>query len=96
MRKQGFRHIDRNTRKTRLINNGVFSIANAVPGRRYRIIGIDGGYGLNSRLCAIGFIPGEISYVSGVSSRGHLRVVVKGSKFAIGRGMAERIQISEI
>jgi ferrous iron transport protein A len=71
-------------------------MADAVPGKKYRIIKIDGGCRLNSRLCAMGFIPGEIFYVSGASRGGPLCVFIKGTKFAIGRGMAERIQIREI
>jgi Fe2+ transport system protein FeoA len=72
-----------------------FSMADAVPGKQYRVIRIDGGYRLNSRMCAMGFVPGEVFYVSGASRGGPRCVVIKGTKFAIGRGMAERIQVEE-
>jgi len=96
MRKWGFRHRGGDARKTPPINNRIMTMTDTVQGRKYRIIKIDGGYRLNSRLCAMGFIPGEIFYVSSASRGGPLCVVVKGTKFAIGRGMAKRIQIREI
>ncbi len=79
-----------------LTGGRIFSMADAIPGRKYRIMKIDGGCRLNSRLCAMGFIPGEIFQVSNASMGGPLCVFVKGTKVAIGRGMAERIQIREI
>jgi len=96
MRRWGLRERGAGARRTLLIDEGFFSMADAVPGKKYRIIKIDGGCRLNSRLCAMGFIPGEIFYVSGASRGGPLCVFIKGTKFAIGRGMAERIQIREI
>jgi ferrous iron transport protein A len=72
-----------------------YSMAEAAPGKKYKIIKMDGGCRLNSRLCAMGFIPGELFYVSGASLGGPLCIIVKGTKFAIGRGMAEKIQIRE-
>ncbi|MBA7589164.1 hypothetical protein ES708_31241 [subsurface metagenome] len=96
MRKWGFRHRGGDAGKTPQINNGIMTMADAVQGRKYRIIKTDGGYRLNSRLCAMGFIPNEIFYVSGASRGGPLCIVIKGTKFAIGRGMAERIQIRKI
>ena len=96
MKRWGLRHRGGDASKTPLADNGIFYMTNAVSGKKYRIVRIDGGCRLNSRLCAMGFIPNEIFYVSGASMGGPLCVVVKGTKFAIGRGMAERIQIREI
>lgn len=76
--------------------SGFFSLADAVPGKKYKIVKIHGGYRINSRLCAMGFVPGEEFYVSGASRGGPRCVMVKGTKFAIGRGMAEKIQVREI
>jgi ferrous iron transport protein A len=74
----------------------LFSMADAVPGKKYRVLRIHGGYRLNSRLCAMGFVPGEVFYVTGASRGGPRCVIIKGTKFAIGSGMAERIQVEEI
>ena len=95
MRRWGLRYRGRDARSLHRIGD-IFSMAEAAPGKKYRIIRIDSGCRLNSRLCAMGFIPGEVFYVSGASRGGALCVVVKGTKFAIGRGMAEKIQIREI
>jgi Fe2+ transport system protein FeoA len=96
MRRWGLRKRGISTGRALLLGEGFFSMADAVPGKKYRIVRISGGCRLNSRLCAMGFIPGEIFYVSVASRGGPLCVFVKGTKFAIGRGMAERIQIREI
>ena len=71
-------------------------MADAVPKKRYRVVRINGGYRINSRLCAMGFVPGEVFYVSSAYRGGPRRVYIKGTKFAIGSGMAESIQVEEI
>jgi ferrous iron transport protein A len=96
MRRWGFRHRRKNYLQTPQIGNGVLSLNDAVLGKKYRIVRINGGCRLNSHLCAMGFIPYEVFSVSDVSRGGSLCVVVKGTKFAIGRGMAEKILIREI
>ena len=96
MKRWGFGNRGRANWEMQPINDKVLRLIDAVPGRKYRIVRIDAGYRLNSRLCAMGFIPDEIFYVSSASRGGPLSVVVKGTKFAIGRGMAKRIQIREI
>lgn len=95
MRRFSLRHGGREVRREHFAGKDFFSMAEAVPGKKYKIIKIDGGCRLNSRLCAMGFIPGEGFYVSGASLGGPLCIMIKGTKFAIGRGMAERIHIKE-
>jgi len=96
MRRWGFRHRRKNYLQAPQHGNGVLSLPDAVPGKKYRIVRINGGCRLNSHLCAMGFIPYEVFSVSDASRGGSLCVVVKGTKFAIGRGMAEKILIREI
>ncbi len=79
-----------------LRHGGYLSMADAVPEKKYRVVRIHGGYRINSRLCAMGFVPGEVFYVSGAYRRGPRCVYIKGTKFAIGSGMAESIQVEEI
>jgi ferrous iron transport protein A len=96
MRRWGLKH-RRNTHWQRQqAGDGVLMLTEAVPGKKYRIVRINGGCRLNSHLCAMGFIPYEVFTVSDMSRGGSLCVVVKGTKFAIGRGMAEKILIREI
>jgi ferrous iron transport protein A len=95
MRRWGLQFRGREANREHYISEDIFSMAEAVPGKKYKIIKMDGGCRLNSRLCSMGFIPGEVFYVSGTSMGGPLCVMVKGTKFAIGKGMAEKIQIRE-
>ena len=96
MRRWGFRHRRKNYCRPQQMGDGVLHLADALPGKKYRIARINGGCRLNSHLCAMGFIPYEVFSVSNVSRGGSLCVVVKGTKFAIGRGMAEKILIREL
>jgi ferrous iron transport protein A len=74
---------------------GFMTMHDAVPGKRYRIHRIEGGCKLNSRLCALGLIPGEIFNISTYSRGGPVCISVKGSKFAVGRGMMGKVFIKE-
>ncbi len=96
MRRWGLRHKGRINWKAPMPGGEVIRLIDAVPGKKYRIESINGGCRLNSHLCAMGFIPYEIFYVSRASRGGPLCIIVKGTKFAIGRGMAGKILIREL
>ena len=81
---------------TPVVDEKVLTLAGTVPGKKYRILRINGGRRLNSRLFAMGLVPNEIFYVSNESRGGPVRISVKGSVFAIGRGMANKILVREI
>jgi len=52
------------------------------------------GWGLKKRLEDMGLTPGtKIAVVKSAPFRGPLEVYVRGSRLAIGRGMAERILV---
>lgn len=74
---------------------GYMTLYDAVPGRRYRIQSVEGGCRLNSRLCSMGLMPGEVFTVYAYSRGGPVCISVKGSRFAIGRGMMGRVIIRE-
>ena len=73
----------------------VNTLADAAAGKKYKIIKILGGRRLNSRFCAMGLLPGENFRVYAAARGGPFCITVKGSKFAVGRGMADRIIIRE-
>jgi len=51
-----------------------------------------GGWGLERRLMDMGLTPGtRVTVVKSAPFRGPLEVLVRGSRLALGRGMAERI-----
>lgn len=63
-------------------------------GEKVKIINIIGGCGLKNRLASIGIYPGaEIKVVK--SSPGPFIVETAGSRFAIGKGMAARIEVEK-
>ena len=72
------------------------TLAVAVQGRKYKIDRISGGHGLNSRLLSVGFLHGEVISVINQSVWGPLTVLVKGSKIALGRGIAHKILVEEL
>ena len=50
------------------------------------------GWGFQKRLMDMGLIPGtRITVVKSAPLRGPIEVLVRGSRLALGRGMAERI-----
>ena len=64
------------------------------PGRVVKMVSIEGGVNLRSRLASMGLIPGvEIAVVRN-SQAGPFIVTVKGSRLVLGRGMAQKIMVS--
>jgi ferrous iron transport protein A len=78
------------------ISSHSLTLARAVQGRKYKIERVSGGHGLNSRLLSIGFLPGEVISVINQSGWGPLTVSIKGSKIALGRGIAHKIFVQEL
>jgi len=81
---------------TPIVDGKVLTLADTVPGKKYRILRINGGRRLNSRLFAMGLVPNETFYVSNESRGGPVRISIKGSIFAIGKGMANKIVVREM
>ena len=71
-------------------------LAHVKPGLKYRIEEIYGGYFLNSRLNAMGILPGEIVKVIHRTGVGPMTIAVKGVRIALGRGIAHKIEVSEV
>ena len=62
-------------------------------GEMVRVVKINAGRGLNSRLAAMGLVPNtELTVVSN-SHPGPFVLTVKGSKIMLGRGMAHKIMV---
>jgi len=74
----------------------VLTIADALPGRKYVILYIDGGYGLSSHLNSMGLVPNENLSVLNQSGGGPVTISIKGTRIAVGRGMAKKIVIREV
>jgi len=62
-------------------------------GETVRLVKVDAGRGLNSRLAAMGLVANtELTVVSN-SHPGPFVVIVKDSKVMLGRGMAHKIMV---
>jgi ferrous iron transport protein A len=62
-------------------------------GEKARLVRVAAGRGLNSRLAALGFVPGvEIRVVSN-HHPGPFVVIIKEVKMVLGRGVAQKIVV---
>jgi Fe2+ transport system protein FeoA len=62
-------------------------------GEKVKIVKIEAGRGLNSRLVSMGLVPNtQITVINSVD-HGPLVIMVKESKIMLGRGMANKITV---
>jgi len=71
------------------------SLSMVGPGRRVRLASIDAGEELRSRLAAMGMVRNVEILVVSNSCPGPFVVNVKGTKIAIGRGMAQKVMVEQ-
>ena len=62
-------------------------------GEMVKLVGIEAGRGLNSRLTAMGLVPNVEMVVVRNGHPGPFVINVKGSKVMLGRGMAQKIMV---
>ena len=63
-------------------------------GASARILGVDGGYGVERKLEDIGLRPGKhVRKVSSQLMAGPVTVLVDGRQVAMGRGIARRVRV---
>lgn len=72
-----------------------FPLAMAAIGEQVRLESIKGGKKMLRRLSALGLTPGvELSVIQ--NAGGALLLTVRGSRIALGRGMAQKVMVSLI
>jgi len=64
-------------------------------GREVKVVKINGGCGLKKRLAAIGIYPGATIKVIKLPP-GPFIIEAAGSRFALGKGMASKIEVEEV
>lgn len=75
---------------------GVDAVLSDVPeGTRVRLASIDAAQGLAGRLAAMGLVPGVEVLVVTNRGAGPAIVEVKGTRLALGRGMALRMLVRQ-
>ena len=65
-------------------------------GRMVVLVRINAGHGLNNRLAAMGLLPNVQFKVVDNHHPGPFVIDLKGSRMALGRGMANKIMVSEV
>ena len=84
---ESFRELDKSHKKN------TKSLLQLHVGKKGKIVCISGGQGACKRLNELGLVPGvEVELVNKISS-GPVMVRVKGSKLALGRGLAQKIEV---
>ncbi len=64
-------------------------------GEKVTLVYIDAGHGLRGRLTAMGLVPGTILTVIKNDRPGPFVINVKNTKVMLGRGMAQKIIVSD-
>ena len=68
-------------------------LSDVAQGSRARLAGVTAGRGLRARLAAMGLVPGAEVLMVKNQGGGPAVVEVKGSRLALGRGMARKIRV---
>lgn len=71
-------------------------LSSVSAGETVRLVRIDVGSGLNSRLTAMGLIPKVEIKVVKSGRPGPFVISVKGSKMVLGRGVVHKILVREV
>ena len=62
-------------------------------GRSVRLVSIEAGRGLNSRLASMGLLPNTVITVVNNGHPGPFIISAKGTRMMLGRGMAHKIMV---
>jgi len=71
----------------------VTRLSQAKTGAELIFISVGGGMGIVRRLTDMGLVPGEKIKVLHGSGQGQVTVSIKGSKIALGYGIAQKIAV---
>ena len=63
------------------------------PGETARVYAVHGGHGAARRLAELGLTPGQPVRILSTGRGGPVLVVVRGSRIALGRGMAAKVLV---
>ena len=72
----------------------LIQLSEAEIGRDVKLVRIDAGCDLTSRLVAMGLVPNSTVTVVAIGRPGPVTINVKGSKIALGKGMAQKMMVS--
>jgi len=76
------------------VNQVKMRLIDIPAGKSARVVDVTGGMGMKNRLAAIGIYPGATVKVV-KSLPGPMIIEVSGTRLALGKGMAARIEVEE-
>ena len=76
--------------------NELIPLSSVPAGKTIKMVSVDAGQGLKSRLPAMGLLTNVNFKVIDNQHPGPFVLSLKGSKIALGRGMAAKIMVKEI
>jgi len=76
--------------------NRSIPLSGVSTGKTVKIVSVEAGHGLKNRLAAMGLLANVTFKVIDNQHPGPFVLVVKGSKVALGRGMAGKIMVAEV
>jgi ferrous iron transport protein A len=71
----------------------VITLSKIQSGETVKLVSVEAGRGLNSRLAAMGLLPNVEITVINNGHPGPFVVSVRGSRMMLGRGMADKIMV---
>ncbi|MCD6161993.1 MAG: FeoA domain-containing protein [candidate division Zixibacteria bacterium] len=74
---------------------GQLHLSDARVGQVYTMLGLEGGHGIREKIYSMGLNPGVSFIILINSGSGPIEIEVRQTKLAIGRGMANKIRISD-
>lgn len=74
--------------------NKTKSLADVPSGRKYKVVGVEGGHRATHRLAVLGIRPGmHIEKVSSMIFRGPITVISGQRQVSLGHGLAAKVMV---
>ena len=72
------------------------NLNNISPGCYAEILGINGGESIRNKVLSMGLLPGKTVQVISKQKKGPVIIKINGTRLVIGRGMSEKIYVSQV
>jgi ferrous iron transport protein A len=79
--------------RTVMEQNQVKPLSTVTTGDTVRLVRVEAGRGLNSRLASMGFVPNVAIRVVSNGHPGPFVIVIKDVKMVLGRGVAQKVLV---
>ncbi|MEA2066510.1 MAG: FeoA family protein [Thermotogota bacterium] len=76
------------------MNEHTMPLAMARPGETLKVVGLRGGWGIHKRLTDMGLTSGVHIRVINSQMPGPVVIELRGSRVALGRGIAQRVMVT--